>query len=595
MGISDTFEQGTSLMECARSAGVELVSLCGGEGRCGKCVVEVLEGEVSPPTPRELAALSHEGILRGHRLACQASVLGPARVMVPAESLSTSQRIQIEGLDAEVPPDRPVRCLNFRLTPPSTEDPAGDADRIAGILDGRGRHIRWDLRILESVPAALRRWSWRGKVALRYNEVTGLLPQEAVALGVAVDLGTTKIAVYLLDLEDGHLLGAQGIMNPQRAYGEDVMSRISMAMQSTSAAKEMQRIVIEALNQAITALCGQYGQEPQQVMEVSIAGNTAMHHLLLGLPVDQLGRAPYVPAVCSPVEVKARELGLAVGPGAYVYMLPNIAGFVGGDHVAMLMACSATDKEGIVLALDIGTNTEVCLISEGTMKSVSCASGPAFEGAHIKYGMRAAPGAIERVKLQGQDVIFSTVGDGPPVGICGSGLVDLVAEMLREGIMDCSGRILEHPRVRKSGGQREFVVVEGGEGRREVVLTQGDIRQLQLAKGAIRAGIEVLLDEFGVGSQEIDELIVAGAFGTYLDAQNAMLIGMLPQVPLQRVRHVGNAAGTGARLALLSGGKRMEAREISNRVNYVELAAWPGFNDLFVSCMSLAAQPRMCH
>jgi uncharacterized 2Fe-2S/4Fe-4S cluster protein (DUF4445 family) len=314
-----------------------------------------------------------------------------------------------------------------------------------------------------------------------------------------------------------------------------------------------------------------------------------MHHLLLRLPVEQLVMAPYVPAVSSALDVKARDLDLPFAAGAYVHLLPNIAGYVGADHVAMILGTELWKAPGIVLALDIGTNTEICLANHGRFSSVSCASGPAFEGAHITHGMRAAAGAIEQLRWANEHLEYHTVEDAPPVGMCGSGILDALAQLHARGIVDQTGRMLDHPRVRTVNGKREFIIVnreaEGGPG--PITLTQHDVRELQLAKGAIRTGITALLLENDLPDKEIDEVIIAGAFGSYIDVASAITIGMLPALPLHVFRQVGNAAGTGARLALISREQRAIAEEIGRRVQYIELASLPQFADLFGSSMSL--------
>jgi len=330
-----------------------------------------------------------------------------------------------------------------------------------------------------------------------------------------------------------------------------------------------------------------------------VVGNTAMHHLLLKLPVQQLVQAPYLPAVQQALDVKARELGLQIAPGAYVHLLPIIAGYVGADHVAMLLATGLHQAEGVVLALDIGTNTEVCLADNGRLTSLSCASGPAFEGAHIRHGMRAAEGAIEHLRIVDGRVEYQTIGQAPAVGLCGSGILDTLAQLFQAGIVDARGRMGDHAYVRGEGRAREFVIVAGkdtegsaplqqGQGERPAItFTQKDVRELQLAKGAMRTGIQVLLQIHGLSEQEIDRVIIAGAFGTYIDIGSAMSIGMLPRLPLERFRQVGNAAGMGAKLALVSASKRAEAQELARRVGYVELATIPNFSHVFAQSMYL--------
>jgi uncharacterized 2Fe-2S/4Fe-4S cluster protein (DUF4445 family) len=320
-----------------------------------------------------------------------------------------------------------------------------------------------------------------------------------------------------------------------------------------------------------------------------VVGNTAIHHLLLRLPVRQLGSAPYVPTVRSALEVKAREIGLRIAPGAYVHLLPNIAGYVGADHVAMLLATGIAESEGILLALDIGTNTEICLNVHGKLTSVSCASGPAFEGAHIKFGMRAAPGAIEHLRLIEGQLEYQTIGGIAPVGVCGSGLLDAVAQLRLNHVLDRNGRMGDHLRVRVHNGVREFVLVDEEErqGLHAITISQKDVRELQLAKAAIRLGIQALVESDGLAEHDIQQVIIAGAFGTFIDIASAVAIGMLPPLPLERFRQVGNAAGTGARLALISRFQRAEADRIAQRVGYIELANVPDFQRRFTQATYL--------
>jgi uncharacterized 2Fe-2S/4Fe-4S cluster protein (DUF4445 family) len=387
-------------------------------------------------------------------------------------------------------------------------------------------------------------------------------------------------------LKSGDIAASLGLMNPQISYGEDVVSRIYTAGESAENAERMQRLLVDALNSTAAALCAEIGSDPSHIADAVIVANTAIHHLFLGLPVQQLGLVPYVPAVCSAVDIKARDIGLKTAPGGYVHMLPNIAGYVGADHVAMLLGIEMDKREGVTLALDIGTNTEICLNCRGKMKSVSCASGPAFEGAHIQFGMRAAKGAIERVCISGAQVEIQTIGGGAPVGICGSGLLDGIAQMLQNGVIDPSGRMLDHPLVRKRNERREFVLVQRP-GKDDITISQKDVRELQAAKTAIRLGIQALLDDAGIVDSDIDRVIIAGAFGTYIDVQSAIAIGMLPPLPLERFQQVGNAAGTGARVALISQARRRTALEIASIDGYIELATIPDFNSKFAEASSM--------
>ncbi|MCK5585086.1 DUF4445 domain-containing protein, partial [Candidatus Bipolaricaulota bacterium] len=350
-------------------------------------------------------------------------------------------------------------------------------------------------------------------------------------------------------------LGMLGAMNPQIRYGEDVVTRMAHALSSPSGAGDLSSAAIGALNDMVTQLTEETGTDPDRILEAVVVGNTAMHHLLLGLPVEQLSRSPYVPAVRESLDIKARTLGLSYSPGAYLHLPPNIAGFVGGDHVAMLLATQVAKATNPVLAIDIGTNTEVCLAAHGKLTSASCASGPAFEGGHIRDGMLAAPGAIEHIDIEDDKVLLQTIDGAEPVGLCGSGILDGLATLLQHGIVDRMGRFKkDDPRVMTIDSKREFVLVSSEQrgGKPALGLTQQDVRQLQLAKSAIETGIAALLQHASLKQEELSSIIVAGAFGTYIDLSSAIAIGMLPSLPLERFRQVGNAAGTGAKMALSS-------------------------------------------
>jgi len=584
--------EGYSLLDCARQLGVDLVNLCSGASRCGRCVVQVMDGTVSEPSANEGEFLSSQELADGYRLACRTIPLGDCKVRVPPESLTAPQRTQVEGEEIPVPPEPPVETYLVRLTPPSLEDLRAKAERLLQALEQQHGIVasEIDLAALRDLSPGPRSEHWQVRVAVRGEEVVALLPADTRALGLAVDLGTTKIATYLIDLETGQTLASRGTMNPQIAYGEDVVARLAFVWREPGGAAKLQGLIIETLNQVAGAMCAEGGFDLASIVEAVVVGNTAMHHLFLRLPVEQLARAPYVPTVASALDVKARDLGLKIASGAYVHLLPNIAGYVGADHVAMLLATQVAQAEGVVLALDIGTNTEVCLAEQGKLTSLSCASGPAFEGAHIKHGMRAANGAIEHVRFTGNRIEYQTIGGAPPAGLCGSGILDALAQLCQAGVVDRNGYMGEHPRVRDAANPREFVLVdsdEGANGHPDITLTQKDVRELQLAKGAMRTGIDVLLETNGLTADDIDQVIIAGAFGTYIDVASAMTIGMLPRLPLDRFRQVGNAAGMGAKLALISRGKRAEAQTIARRVGYIELATVPGFAKRFSQAMYL--------
>jgi uncharacterized 2Fe-2S/4Fe-4S cluster protein (DUF4445 family) len=597
---------GLSLLEAAQRLGVDLVSLCGGRGTCHRCKVQVLNGSVSPPTENEKGYLSSQELESGYRLACQTYPRGDCQVGVPTESLTAPQRTQVEGWEMAVGPEPPVSAYRLELIPPSMDDLRPDAQRLLEALyrQHEVRCITIDLEALRTLSPQLRSGKWQVQASVRGDEVIAVCSWPSHQLGLAVDIGTTKIAGYLIDLESGKTLATHGMMNPQIASGEDVISRIARVRESPSTGAKLQGAIVKALNQMVVDLCADVEAEPEEILEIVVVGNTAMHHLLLRLPVAQLALSPFLPAVCDALDIKSRDLGIHANPGAYVHLLPNIAGFVGADHVAMLLATGVWQAGRVTLALDIGTNTEVALISGGKIASVSCASGPAFEGAHIKDGMRAAPGAIERLRLVGDTVEYQTIGGEPPAGICGSGILDAIAQLYLAGVLDHGGRMGDHPRVRGVKGKREFVLVSEGEmtkwggqagrgGRPAITITQRDVRELQLAKGAINTGIQVLLEAMGHTAAEIEEVVIAGAFGSYIDVESAMTIGMLPTLPQSRFRQVGNAAGMGAKLALISRHQRAEAQRIAHRVQYLELTNAANFTKTFIDATYIGQkEPR---
>jgi uncharacterized 2Fe-2S/4Fe-4S cluster protein (DUF4445 family) len=588
---------GTSVLAAAQEAGVELVALCGGQGSCQSCRVRLARGALSAPTPAEQDVFSREELAAGFRLACHARVQSDVTIDIPPESLTTPQRLQIEGLETGITLDPVVVARDVEMTPPSLEDLRADSVRVCEALQTEGQATAlFPLPVLTELSNQLREQKWHVRLAMRGREVVALLPHGERLMGLAVDIGTTKLAAYLVDLDSGVTVAKTGTMNPQIGFGEDVISRIVHADRGRQQQAELQERVVATLNAMLADLCTEIGERPEQVVEAVIVGNTAMHHLFLGLPTRQLASSPYVPAVSEPMDVRAEAIGLRMAPGAYIHLPPNIAGYVGGDHVAMLLATEVWKAEKTTMALDIGTNTEISLASEGQLFSCSCASGPAFEGAHIRDGMRAAGGAIERVQIQDGDVRVQTIGGQRPVGICGSGILDAIAAMVSVGALNGSGRLqTEHPLVRTSDdGKRECVLVAGGgtgHGR-DIAITQKDVHEFQLAKAAIRVGIDTLLDEAGLTPASLEEFIVAGAFGTYIDVASAIGVRMFPALPLERFRQVGNAAGAGAKQMLISGKARRISASMGERVEYVELARHPRFSQGFMEALYLQRTSR---
>ncbi len=427
------------------------------------------------------------------------------------------------------------------------------------------------------------------RVQLEGDEGTiSATPSRLSRLGLAIDVGTTKLAVFLLDLDSGRTVGRAGAMNPQIAYGEDLISRIAYTDRHPAGLRVLRERLAEGLNRLIAECCAQAGVSAGRILDVVAVGNTVMHHLFAGLPVRTLGAAPYRPLTTDALDLLAADAGLDLPAGTHVFVPSNVAGYVGADHVSALLSTGVGETSRTVLALDIGTNTEISLARGDRLLSCSSPSGPAFEGAHITAGMRAAPGAIERVRVRDAEVTWYTIGRLPPVGICGSGILDAVAEMRAAGAIDRRGNILAGaPGVRLREGQHEFLVAPAARTghRRDITVTRGDVNEIQLAKAAIRAGVDVLLREAGCEPSELEEIVVAGAFGSYLDPRNAVRAGLLPDVPLERIRQVGNAAGAGARQMLLSADRRSAAQAIARRVEYVELAAHPAFHRGFVNAM----------
>jgi uncharacterized 2Fe-2S/4Fe-4S cluster protein (DUF4445 family) len=586
---------GATLLQAAQEGGIGLAAVCGGAGTCGRCLVQVMSGALSPVTDDERRRISDGFLAEGYRLACQAQVLSDCRVNVPPSSLTTTQRTQVEGRELDVPLDPVVRSYDVQLDPATREDLRSDATRLCQRLQAEGLGcLRVDLVAAQRLPGILRAHDWGVTAAVIRDQVVAVLPPHNPPLGIAVDLGTTKLAGYLVDLRTGITLAALGMMNPQIAYGEDVMARLTYVIQHEDGARQLQAVIVAGLDELAQALCEQAGQVPEDIVEAVIVGNTAMHHLLLGLPTEQLGAAPYVAALSEACDLMARDIGLSFAPDVYVHILPNIAGFVGADHVAMLLGSGIYAAEDVVLGLDIGTNTEVALKvgnrRPARLLTCSTASGPAFEGAHIAAGMRAAPGAVERVWIDGDRVSYQVIDDERAVGICGSGILDAVGQLRKIGLLGETGAMsLDHPRARQGERGPEFVLVPRAESGNEhdIVLTRGDVSEIQLAKGAMRAGAEVLMQEAGITVDDLDRIVIAGAFGSYIDVSNALRVGMFPSLPPERFEQVGNAAGVGARLALLSAELRARAQEIALQAEYVELTNDPRFTLEFTEAMML--------
>jgi len=551
---------------------------------------------VTRPSETEQEHLSSDELSSGVRLACQVRAQGAIEMLVPRESAVARVRLQMEGIERKVKPLPLVKKYFIKLQRPTLGSLEPDLERLRRSLpEDNVRHCSLPLEILRLLPEVLRNANWN-TTATVWNK-REILDVEAgdmtnACYGLAVDIGTTKMVCYLVNLTDGKTVTVSSMVNPQVLYGDDVIARIAHALKGEKEKEELQERVLEGVNQLIAECCSKHGINARQIYEATMVGNTAMHHLLLGVSPRHLALSPYVPAVKGSLNLKAKELGLQVSPYANVYFLPVIAGFVGSDCVADILASRIFREEDICLLLDIGTNTEVVVGNKKRLLACSCASGPAFEGAHIKHGMKASSGAIESVQIDPEtlEVRFRTIDDGEPRGLCGSGIVDIVAGMVRARIIDENGTIrrdADTARIRVSkNGVREFIVVQTGEEEAEdIVVTQEDIRKIQLAKAAIRTGISILMQEMNVELEQIGRVYMAGAFGSYVDPSSARMIGMIPSVPLSIVTSVGNAAGTGARMALVSSKARRTCERISRSVEYIELATHSNFRSTFAESL----------
>ena len=503
--------------------------------------------------------------------------------------------MQVEVPELHIEGNPPVTEYQVELPTATLDDIRADFRRLRETL--KAKHsvepTRMDYSSLRTASPLIREAAWSVRVAVRGEEVIGVCVAtgDESPLGLAVDLGTTKIALYLLRLDTGETIDVAGIANPQGPYGEDVMSRLQTIMEDEDALDLLSSGVVKAINEEASRMCRRNRVSSQRILEAVVVGNTAMHHIALKLPTRQLALSPFVPATDRAVEVKARELGLSISRGAYVYFPPPIAGFVGSDHVAMLLASRLYAQDGNALGIDIGTNTEIALKTPKGITACSTASGPAFEGARIKCGMKASAGAIEHVTIHESDlqVEMATIADEPPRGVCGSGVLDSISEMLRVGIINGKGRMQSGKQGVRSNaaGRPEFVLAhaDGDRCRDDIVITQRDVAEIQLAKGAVRTGVNMLLARAGLNDEDIDVVVLAGAFGSYIDPASAVGLGMLPRLPLDRFQQIGNAAGAGAKAMLASLEERRTAEQLAAEVQYMELAAEADFHRQFARGM----------
>ncbi|MBE2244971.1 MAG: DUF4445 domain-containing protein [Burkholderiaceae bacterium] len=591
LGRSIRSKPDDDVFQSARRHGVRIVGACGGRGTCGSCIVQVVDGVVEH-NESESDTGSHDDRTATKRWirACQARPRSDLVIEIAPRSLAPVARAEPDtGADDErLDVDPAVTSRDVVVHPPSLADPASDADRVRRAL--AHPQAVFDLAVLRRLPRMLREASGAVRVRMHSDEIIDVAGRGRHALGLAIDLGTTNAAGFLLDLEVGVRIAGLGIENPQTAWGADVISRLNHAILGETQAAELRDAALVAINALAHDLTHAVGASTADIVNVVIAGNTAMHHLALGLPVRQLGRAPFVAATRDGVDAKARELGIVVAPGAWVHVVPNVGGFIGGDHVAALLATEPLWRAcHTSVVMDIGTNTEISLIHEGQIRSASSPSGPALEGGNIGCGMRAADGAIERVSLDGDGrLVVRTINDEPPVGLCGSGVIDALAALYRARVVDERGRLVKyHEAIVSHEGQRAAQLAPG------VVFTQADVRAVQLAKAAIRTALELLLDDAQIDAGAIDAFMIAGSFGAYINVGSAIAIGLLPDIPIARYRQVGNAAGLGVRMALASGAARRRAADLARNCRSFELSTRSDFQKRFVRNIGLPAVPPL--
>ncbi|HWQ42255.1 MAG TPA: ASKHA domain-containing protein [Desulfosporosinus sp.] len=611
-------EAGKTLLTASHELGVDIEAPCGTYKVCGKCKVKIETGyfekfgidskteHLSPLTEEEKNLLKPEEVDHGYRLACATEILGDVLVFVPEESRKADQIVLDTGKERVFQFNPAVKNYYLELTPPTLNDHRDDLRRLQdGLKDQYGlENLKTDYFVLRDLSNIIREKAWKVTTTVwQNNEIikvqAGLVPK---MYGIGIDVGTTTVAAYLCDLSTGEMLVKDGIMNPQIRYGEDVLSRITYSMMNDDGRQKLQDAILEGINGLCVRMTEKVGLTPDDVVEITLVFNTAMHHCLLNFETKFLGIAPFVPAISAPLDVKARDLGINIWQSANIHILPVEAGFVGPDNVSVLIAEEPhkQDKE-IRLIIDIGTNGEIDLGNGKQLLSTSCATGPALEGAQIKFGMRAAPGAIEKLRINPESLepTYKIVGDdswygrgqkGNAKGVCGSGIIDMVAEVFKAGIINKSGRFnnkLINERIRKGeNGRPEYVLIfaeDSGIGQ-DITVTQGDIRAVQLAKSALYVGAKLLMRHLGV--EKVDRVTLAGAFGSFIDKESSMVIGLFPDCDLDKVQAVGNAAGDGAQAALLDQNKRIEARDVATSVRFVETAMEPDFQQLFAEAMA---------
>ncbi|MEC9198211.1 MAG: ASKHA domain-containing protein [Pseudomonadota bacterium] len=630
-GKRGRFPVGTPVLTAARQLGVDLDSVCGGRGICSKCQVQpsygdfpkhgvhVAEGALSEFNAVEERYDRVRGLKTGRRLGCQATVQGDIVIDVPPESQVHKQVIRKAATQRDIIMDPATRLYFVEVTEPDMHDPTGDFERLKAALKDQWQieGVTASLPFLSKLQTTLRKGQWKVTVAAHkghrdtHTQLLEIWPglHEDGLYGMAIDLGSTTIAAHLCDLVTGEVKASSGRMNPQIRFGEDLMSRVSYAMMNAGGDQEMTRAVREALNDLTQGVAEEAGIAPALIVEATFVCNPVMHHLLLGLDPVELGQAPFALATSESLSLNAREMGLeAMNPNARVFVLPCIAGHVGADAAAVALSEEPGKSEDLVLIVDVGTNAEILLGDKTRVLACSSPTGPAFEGAQISSGQRAAPGAIEKLEINPdtKEPRFRVIGcdlwsdeegfteataASGITGIAGSGIIEALAEMRSAGIMDPSGLIgsaeqVGTPRIEAEGRTNTYIIHDGtADGGPRITVTQNDVRAIQLAKSALYAGARLLMDERGVDT--VDRVVLAGAFGAHISPKHAMILGMIPDVPLEKVTSAGNAAGTGARIALCNVAARAEIEATVRKITKVETAIEPKFQEHFVNANAI--------
>jgi uncharacterized 2Fe-2S/4Fe-4S cluster protein (DUF4445 family) len=588
---------GVSVFDAASWNGIAVDSTCGGHGTCRKCKIRVLDGAV-PVSRLDPRAFDPDQLRAGWRLACMAPAEQDIRVLVPP--LVTRPKAATVGVGRQVILRPAVQKRYVELAEPTLSDQRSDSQRLWDALDDLV--LTSDLHVMRRLPRVLRAADFKITAVVVDDVLIDVEPGDTTdrRFGIAYDLGTTTVVATLLDLSTGTPVAVGSMLNPQQPFGADVITRISTTMMDPDALDRLSALARQGLQQLATEVCADGGVELTEVYEIALAGNATMTHIVLGIDPEPLGVAPFVMIARVFEGIRAADIGLGVHPGARAYLFPSLGAYVGGDIMAGALASGMDRDKRTRLFIDVGTNCEIVLSHQDRLLSTAAPAGPAFEGAAIRCGMRAAPGAIEGVKISDEDVSLQVIGDVAPVGLCGSGLVDAVAALVQAKLLDASGRLLDAEtaartrpelaeRLTKVGQERVFVLHWAGtpgDLAGAIYLSQRDVRELQFAKAAIATGWRLLIEEVGLAAADIQQVLLAGSFGSYLAPASAVRIGLVPDIPTLRIVSAGNVAGEGAKMALLSVRERAAARALLEEVQYVELSDRPDFNDRFVDQLS---------